>query len=122
MSRRLWSVLVLCLVAYGVMVGLSSDAYLATRDRAGIAPTLPLKFAHVAHAEQQCVECRHNYEDDTGQGLCIDCHYRDPELAALMHDQFHDLCRGCHLEKALSQEDHGPLRHCEDCHQEDLLP
>ena len=122
MTRGLLVALVLVACVYAVLVLFSSEAYLATQDRAGLAPPLPMKFAHVDHAGQRCVDCHHNYEDDTGQGLCIDCHYRDPELAAVMQQQFHDLCRGCHLDKALAGEDHGPLRHCVDCHQADFLP
>jgi len=122
MKRPLLLILLVAGIAYAVLAFLSSEFYLAQRDRAGIAPSLPMKFAHVDHAEQPCVECHHNYEDDTGQGLCIDCHYRDPELAPLMEQQFHDLCRGCHMEKAMESEEHGPLRHCVECHQADFLP
>lgn len=122
MTRGLLIALILVGFTYAVLVLVSSDAYLATQDRAGLAPSLPMKFAHVDHAQQRCVDCHHNYEDDTGQGLCIDCHYRDPELAPLMQQQFHDLCRGCHMDKALEGEEHGPLRHCVECHQADFLP
>ncbi|MEP1470878.1 MAG: cytochrome c3 family protein [Halieaceae bacterium] len=122
MKRPLLLLLLVAGAAYAVLVFLSSEFYLAQQDSAGIATTLPMKFAHVDHAQQRCVECHHNYEDDTGQGLCIDCHYRDPELAPLMEGQFHDLCRSCHMDKAMAREKHGPLRHCVECHQADFLP
>jgi hypothetical protein len=57
-----------------------------------------------------------------GHGLCLDCHYRDPELSYLMEQQFHDLCRGCHEDKRLQGDKSGPLRHCSDCHKQDFLP
>ena len=122
MKRPLLLLLLVVGVAYGVLVFLSSEFYLTQQDRADIAPPLPMKFAHVDHAQQRCVDCHHNYEDDTGQGLCLDCHYRDAELAPLMEQQFHELCRSCHMDKAMAGEEHGPLRHCVECHQADFHP
>ncbi len=123
MKRTLALLLVLVGVLYALMIGLSSAAYRAQQEQTAWVPPLPMKFAHIDHAQQRCVDCHHNFEDDTGQGMCIDCHFRDPELAVIMEQQFHDLCRGCHLEKAMAGEEaHGPLRHCVDCHQEDFMP
>ena len=104
------------------MAILSGDYYQFRQHREAILPELPLKFAHIDHAKEKCVACHHNYQDDTGLGLCLDCHYRDPELSYLMEPQFHTLCRGCHEEKRLEGDDSGPLRICSDCHQEDFLP
>ena len=83
---------------------------------------LPLTFAHVDHTEVSCVACHHDFADDTGPGLCLDCHKRDPTVAHLIEEQFHDLCRGCHAELAAEGEAAGPLRACNACHVPDLLP
>ena len=86
------------------------------------SPRLPLTFAHADHAKQQCVACHHNYQDDTGQGLCLDCHRSEPEIAFKMRTQFHNLCMGCHTEKWGEGEDSGPLRSCKACHTVDSQP
>jgi len=83
---------------------------------------LEMTFAHADHSKQQCVACHHNYQDDSGQGLCLDCHKRDPAIAYKMRDQFHDLCMGCHRDKRYEGEESGPLRSCQACHTEDLRP
>lgn len=85
-------------------------------------PMLPLTFAHLDHQPVSCVACHHNFIDDTGQGLCLDCHKRDPEVNALIEQQFHTLCRDCHLEKQRLGEDSGPVRRCVDCHTADAAP
>lgn len=85
-------------------------------------PLLPLTFAHADHLEVTCVACHHNFLDDTGQGLCFDCHKTDRSVSHLIETQFHDLCRGCHVEKQLAGEDGGPLRACLDCHVADDAP
>jgi len=121
-NRKLKILLAAILLGYGALLFIASDFYQSTQHRDIITPDLPLKFAHIDHAEEKCAECHHNYQDNTGHGLCLDCHFRDPELSFLMEQQFHDLCRGCHEEKHLQGEDSGPLRICGDCHQEDFLP
>ena len=83
---------------------------------------LPMTFAHADHAKQQCIACHHNYQDGTGQGLCLDCHRTDQEIAFKMRDQFHALCMGCHIEKRAAGESGGPLRSCKDCHTADQRP
>ena len=83
---------------------------------------LALTFAHADHAKQQCVACHHNYQDGSGQGLCLDCHRSDPEIAFKMRTQFHDLCMGCHTEKRADGEESGPLRGCKACHTADDQP
>jgi len=79
-------------------------------------PILPMSFAHADHENETCVTCHHNFADDTGHGFCMNCHVTQPDLAPLLEAQFHDLCRGCHLEKRLDSEDSGPLRACSGCH------
>ncbi len=89
--------------------------------RAG-APLLPVTFAHRDHDAVGCVVCHHNYVDDTGQGLCFDCHKTEPSVNALVESQFHELCWGCHVEQQALGEAHGPTRRCIDCHEADDDP
>jgi hypothetical protein len=83
---------------------------------------LPMNFAHLDHVQVNCVDCHHNYVDDTGGGLCMNCHVTDPQVWPLFEQQFHDLCRGCHEEKAALGEAGGPPRRCVACHMGDELP
>lgn len=96
---------------------------------------LSVTFAHADHVNQQCIECHHNYVDDTGTGLCFDCHKTDPQVADLIETQFHTLCRDCHIKEArrvnssaydgaktLTSDGHGPLRACASCHRPDNRP
>ena len=85
-------------------------------------PVLPMTFAHIHHAPVNCIDCHHNYNDDTGGGLCMNCHMTNEDVWPLLENQFHDLCRGCHAEKAALGEDGGPPRRCIDCHLGDDLP
>ena len=85
-------------------------------------PILPMSFAHVDHIPVNCVECHHNYIDDTGGGLCMNCHVSEQKVWPLFAHQFHDLCRGCHEEKAALGEKGGPPRKCMACHLGDDLP
>ncbi len=85
-------------------------------------PMLPLTFAHIDHRQVNCVDCHHNFIDDTGQGLCFDCHKTDASVNALMEEQFHGLCRDCHVEKQRLAEDAGPTRYCIECHTADEAP
>jgi hypothetical protein len=94
------------------------SASIAARAEAPLVMT----FGHADHREQNCIVCHHNFVDDTGQGLCIDCHVRDPELRAVFEQQFHDLCRGCHVEERRKGHDAGPTRRCLDCHHAENAP
>ena len=85
-------------------------------------PILPMNFAHLDHVSENCVVCHHNYVDDTGGGLCMNCHVTDPQVWPLLERQFHDLCRGCHEDKAALGEEGGPPRQCIACHMGDELP
>ena len=93
------------------------DFYYDAPDR-----ILPMTFAHADHVAVNCVDCHHNYVDDTGGGLCMNCHVTDPRVWPLLQNQFHALCRGCHEEKAALGEDGGPPRQCMECHLGDELP
>ena len=92
------------------------------QDSLQLDAMLPMTFAHADHAKQQCVACHHNFQDDTGQGLCLDCHRKDHKIAFKMKDHFHDLCMTCHVDKQNNGEVSGPLRECEACHTEDHRP
>ena len=81
-------------------------------------PVLPVDFVHADHITVGCIDCHHNFNDETGTGDCYFCHKNDPAVASRMQSMFHEFCRGCHLEKAQAGEDGGPLRVCSDCHRE----
>ena len=85
-------------------------------------PILPMSFGHIDHATVNCIICHHNYNDDTGGDLCMSCHVNNEDIWPLLEDQFHDLCRGCHMEKAALEEEGGPPRECIGCHLGDELP
>lgn len=85
-------------------------------------PLLPVTFAHKTHTSVSCVVCHHDFIDHSGQGLCFDCHKTHPDVAALVEEQFHELCWGCHVTKQKSGEDHGPTRQCVSCHEADDDP
>ena len=81
-------------------------------------PILPMAFAHVDHRTENCISCHHDYVDGTtgANGLCMSCHVTEASVWPLLETQFHDLCRGCHEEKAALGEDAGPPRQCIACH------
>jgi len=108
------------LVAFGSPVATQSPV----RDHYFEAPKtiLPMSFAHEDHIPVNCVDCHHNYVDGTGGGLCMNCHVTDQQVWPLFEQQFHDLCRGCHEEKAALGEAGGPPRQCIGCHLGDDLP
>ncbi|MEM1436317.1 MAG: cytochrome c3 family protein [Pseudomonadota bacterium] len=79
-------------------------------------------FAHRDHIQEPCTACHHEFLDDSGPGQCFDCHARHPQTAALVATQFHELCRGCHLERQTAGQDAGPVRRCRDCHHAEEEP
>lgn len=85
-------------------------------------PILPMNFAHLDHLGENCIVCHHNYVDDTGGGPCMNCHMLNDEVWPLLAEQYHDLCRTCHAEKAAQGIDGGPPRQCIACHMGDDLP
>jgi hypothetical protein len=117
MSRHQgWALAALVLVVLvGVAIWVRPTAVLE-------APLLPMNFGHADHRSVECTTCHHNFIDDTGSGLCVDCHKTTPELAPLIETHFHHLCRDCHAQLALDVEPSGPLRSCEGCHQKDDMP
>ena len=83
---------------------------------------LAVNFAHADHLEQNCVECHHNFADATGAGMCFDCHKTNADVAHLIENQFHDLCRNCHVDNQAAGANHGPTRQCVGCHVRDNRP
>lgn len=115
----------LCLLGLCIVAGttaLRRDPAIADQVAHPNGARLPVYFAHADHVDQSCVSCHHNYTDDSGQGLCFDCHVTDPNVAPLIETQFHDLCRGCHADEQAAGEAHGPTRDCIACHQFEDLP
>ena len=86
------------------------------------APMLALSFAHLDHQEVNCIVCHHNFVDQTGDGLCFDCHKRDPQIAPAIETMFHDLCRDCHVQRQHDDLEGGPPRACFSCHEGDTAP
>ena len=83
---------------------------------------LAMNFAHADHVEQSCIDCHHNFVDTTGLGMCIDCHKTDTSVAPLLEEQFHELCRSCHVSEQQKGSEHGPTRQCNACHTPDDQP
>ncbi|MEM1103417.1 MAG: cytochrome c3 family protein [Pseudomonadota bacterium] len=117
-------------ISLGVMIvllvalGAPTTGRLAQRDTyyGGTMAVLPMTFAHRDHVATKCVVCHHNFNDDTGAGLCINCHVTDTDVMGRLEEQFHDLCRSCHVEKHVQDEPSGPTRQCDGCHLPDRLP
>ena len=85
-------------------------------------PLLPITFAHADHQEVNCIACHHEFVDATPRGPCFECHKEDPQVAHLVEEQFHDLCRGCHVERHAEGLAAGPTRACTACHTADTAP
>lgn len=118
MSKANVGALCLIVVIAAGVYGLS----FARENMIAHAPLLAINFAHKDHTAQNCLECHHNFNDDTGSLPCVECHKTDQAVSHLIETQFHDYCRGCHVEKQLLGEDGGPVRECFACHQEDPFP
>ena len=113
--------LVLALVMIGTQIH-SQNAAHPNRVPHPEGPMLAVSFAHADHTHETCISCHHNYVDDTGTGMCFDCHKTDETVADLIEEQFHGLCRDCHIEKQAAGETHGPTRQCSACHVPDDEP
>lgn len=93
-----------------ILLGASREAMTVDRE------VLAVDFVHADHTSVGCIDCHHNYTDDTGQGFCYACHKEHEKIAAETEEMFHELCRDCHVEKAIEGEDGGPVRVCGQCH------
>ena len=121
LALTIFSVLMITLLMVGAQI-YSQDASHANRVPHPAGTMLAVYFAHADHTHETCISCHHNYVDDTGTGMCFDCHKTDQEVAPLIEEQFHDLCRTCHEQKQSEGEVHGPTRECSACHIPDDLP
>ena len=117
MSRRSLGVIAILAVAGAALAAVPwRKATIETR------PLLPLSFAHADHRDVNCITCHHNFVDDTGSGLCVDCHKTNVDVRARIEPMFHTLCRDCHVKTQSDGEDAGPVRRCVDCHTADTAP
>ncbi|MBI4696345.1 MAG: cytochrome c3 family protein [Gammaproteobacteria bacterium] len=71
---------------------------------------------HHDHAAYECVLCHHNFVDETGKSTCYFCHKADRGLALTIEQDFHTLCRDCHVRVAADGRPSGPTRRCASCH------
>ncbi len=89
-------------------------------DRAALfengEPILPMTFAHNDHFRVACATCHHEFVDGTGGLPCIACHATDKQVAHRFEEQFHTLCRSCHVREQALGKPSGPTRQCADCH------
>lgn len=79
-------------------------------------PILPMTFMHNDHRIVPCATCHHEFVDGTTGSSCINCHVTDPDVSGLLEEQFHDLCRSCHVEEHAAGNPGGPTRRCISCH------
>lgn len=114
--------LLIALIAVPLLIGAVRLVQLGQAELRRDRPMLPVTFAHADHVTVNCVVCHHNFIDQTGSGLCFDCHKRESTVSALVETQFHDLCMGCHEARQAAGEDGGPTRQCDACHTADDAP
>ncbi|WP_216031416.1 cytochrome c3 family protein [Paracoccus marinaquae] len=82
----------------------------------GTIPVLPMTFSHGDHFGQTCASCHHEFTDGTAGPPCMTCHVTDRSVAPLLEDQFHGLCRSCHVTEHAASRPSGPTRNCTACH------
>ncbi len=119
----------LLIIVFALLTGLAlyaqqirHDPFAENRVPHPAGVMLAVSFAHADHVDQTCTSCHHNYIDDTGMGMCLDCHKTDPEVAPLIEEQFHTLCMGCHVDEHTQGLESGPTRSCIACHVPDPHP
>jgi hypothetical protein len=114
-----WFLALLLVVGVGLVVA-GPPPPVPTAHRAVVSgagrPILPMTFFHDDHLGVFCATCHHEFVDGTTGSSCIDCHVTDPAVSALLEQQFHDLCRSCHVEERAAGKDAGPTRSCIACH------
>lgn len=85
----------------------------------GSLPVLPMTFAHGDHTSVGCVTCHHEFVDRSLGQTCMACHVTDRRVTGRLEDQFHGLCRSCHVREDAAGKPAGPTRRCRDCHHPD---
>jgi Class III cytochrome C family len=78
---------------------------------------LLLSFPHDKHRAVNCLQCHHNFTDQTGTDSCISCH-RSTRAAIRVgaEARFHDFCLNCHRDPPGYLAGHGPVTGCNTCH------
>jgi Class III cytochrome C family len=78
---------------------------------------LLLSFPHDKHRAINCLQCHHNFTDETGTDSCISCH-RSGRVAIRVgaEARFHDFCLDCHRDPPEHLAGHGPVAGCNTCH------
>lgn len=114
------SLLLLWILFYGSPLAVPKPE--AAHYYGSLSPILPMTFAHEDHITVGCIDCHHNYVDDTGGETCMTCHVTNLDVGPLLEEQFHALCRGCHEDLAAGGDAGGPPRQCIACHTVDDLP
>lgn len=112
-ARLLWWLIPLTALGYALFAGHAE----LVRER----PFLPLNFNHQVHGKVNCLTCHHDYADHspsppTGERTCLLCHKMTPALALRIEQDFHTLCRDCHLKQLQMFHAAGPVRECQRCH------
>ena len=77
---------------------------------------IAVTFEHADHKGTGCVECHHNYVDQSGGGSCYNCHKNTADIAGDIEKMFHDFCFDCHVSTRMDEEESGPMRECSGCH------
>ncbi|AGT10758.1 cytochrome c3 family protein [Paracoccus aminophilus] len=77
---------------------------------------LPMTFAHKDHGSVTCATCHHEFAKRIPGPSCVTCHLTDAKVAPLFEEQFHNLCRSCHVEDHAAGKAAGPTRRCLSCH------
>ncbi|HKF98240.1 MAG TPA: cytochrome c3 family protein, partial [Steroidobacteraceae bacterium] len=115
-SRLVLSIVLAALIA--LLVLLPGGAALALREPfLRRAEPLPVSFPHDKHRAVNCLQCHHNFTDQTGTDSCISCH-RSSRVAIRVgaEARFHDFCLGCHRDPPGYLAGHGPVTGCNTCH------
>jgi len=78
---------------------------------------LVLGFPHDTHRAVNCIQCHHNFTDQSGQDSCISCHRSGRAVIQVGAEaRFHDFCLGCHRDPPAYVTGHGPVTGCGTCH------
>ncbi|NUT78013.1 cytochrome c3 family protein [Pseudomonas sp. C1C7] len=109
---------------FGVLIATAGLGYLLNAGHGQLLqdrPLLPLNFNHQLHGKVNCLTCHHDYADHapsppTGERSCVLCHKKTPALAQRIEQDFHGLCRDCHLKQVQVFHAAGPVRECQRCH------